>query len=117
MEKYLVVRTSNTVEVAIMPRIEDGKYSFVNLTEGHICKCKFDTLDGAIADLEKQILLGRVISYTKASLTGLKVRNKNSGKMGVVLRVTESGSVQVLEKIEPYVICTHDNWNTLEIIE
>ncbi len=49
--------------------------------------------------------------------TGDKVRNINSGVVGVVLRETESGSVQVLEKINPIVICTHDNWNTLEFIE
>lgn len=49
--------------------------------------------------------------------TGRKVINKNSGKVGVILRITESDSIQVLEKIEPYVICTHDNWNTLELVD
>lgn len=48
---------------------------------------------------------------------GREVINKNSGKRGVVLRVTDSGSVCVLERINPYVMCTHDNWNTLELIE
>lgn len=48
------------------------------------------------------------------SKTGLKVQNKRTLKFGVVLRETESGSVQVLESIEPYIICTHDNWTTLK---
>lgn len=58
-------------------------------------------------------------TYDKADVKnyiGSKVKNKNSGKIGVVLRITDSGSVQVLESINPYVINTHDNWNTLEII-
>jgi hypothetical protein len=48
---------------------------------------------------------------------GSEVINKNSGKKGVVLRVTDSGSVCVLESVNPYVLCTHDNWNTLELCE
>lgn len=58
-------------------------------------------------------------TYDKADVKnyiGSKVKNKNSGKIGVVLRITDSGFVQVLESINPYVINTHDNWNTLEII-
>ena len=57
--------------------------------------------------------------------TGKKVLNKNSGTTGIVLRITESGSIQVVEKIIPgavagtvgLVICTHDNWNTLDILD
>ena len=55
------------------------------------------------------------ISYKN---TGKQVRNKKSGEIGIVLReFTATGSVQVLERIEPKVICTHDNWNTLELVE
>ena len=50
--------------------------------------------------------------------TGKQVRNKKSGEIGIVLReFAATGSVQVLERIEPKVICTHDNWNTLELVE
>lgn len=48
--------------------------------------------------------------------TGKQVRNLNSGKVGIILRINKSGSIQVLENIEPEVICTHDNWNTLELL-
>ena len=49
-------------------------------------------------------------------LVGLPVRNKRSGKIGIILHQWESGSIAVLENIRPRVINTHDNWNTLEII-
>ena len=55
------------------------------------------------------------ISYRN---TGKQVRNKKSGEIGIVLReFMATGSVQVLERIVPKVICTHDNWNTLELVE
>ena len=41
--------------------------------------------------------------------TGKQVRNKKSGEIGIAA----TGS----ERIEPKVICTHDNWNTLELVE
>jgi len=63
MKKFLVVRPQDIIEVAILPRIKDGKYSFVNLTKGHICECKFDNIEEAIGDMNKQIELGKVISY------------------------------------------------------
>ena len=46
------------------------------------------------------------ISYRN---TGKQVRNKKSGEIGIAA----TGS----ERIEPKVICTHDNWNTLELVE
>lgn len=50
--------------------------------------------------------------------TGKQVRNKKSGEIGIVLReFAATGSVQVLERIEPKVICTHDSWETLELVE
>lgn len=36
-------------------------------------------------------------------------RNKKSGEIGIAA----TGS----ERIEPKVICTHDNWDTLELVE
>lgn len=49
-------------------------------------------------------------------LVGLTVRNKRDGTIGIILHQWESGSIAVLENIKPRVINTHDNWNTLEII-
>lgn len=49
-------------------------------------------------------------------LVGMPVKNKRSGKIGIVLHQWESGSIAVLENISPRIINTHDSWNTLEII-
>ena len=49
-------------------------------------------------------------------LVGMPVRNKRSGKIGIVLHQWESRSIAVLENISPRVINTHDSWDTLEKI-
>ena len=49
-------------------------------------------------------------------IVGMPVRNKRSGKIGVILHKWESGSIAVLEKISPRVINTHENMSTLEVI-
>lgn len=49
-------------------------------------------------------------------IVGIPVRNKRDGRIGIVLHQWESGSVAVLESINPRVINTHDSWNTLEIV-
>lgn len=49
--------------------------------------------------------------------TGTKVLNKRNGAHGVVIREWETGQILVCESTEPYVFCTHDSWDTLEVIE
>lgn len=39
---YLVQRKNGNVIVSIMRNKSDNTYSFVNLTKGHICSCRFD---------------------------------------------------------------------------
>lgn len=52
------------------------------------------------------------------SNTGVLVKNNNDGKIGIVLRENRSTEqVQVLERIQPKVINTHNNWNTLSIVD
>lgn len=48
---------------------------------------------------------------------GKKVRNTKSGEIGIILRINESGSIQVLERICPKVINTHNSFKTLEFID
>ncbi len=52
----------------------------------------------------------------KLQLVGMKVINKRSNTVGIVLHQWENGSIAVLEKIEPTIINTHDSWKTLDII-
>lgn len=47
---------------------------------------------------------------------GDRVKNKRDGKLGIVVRIFESGSIGVLECVSPVVICTHDSTKTLEVI-
>ena len=53
--KYLVQKSNKDLcEVYILPHKETGKYSFVNITKGHICPCAFDTYEEALQDLENR---------------------------------------------------------------
>ena len=66
--------------------------------------------------LEEITILKKHIENEERQIVGIPVRNKRDGKIGIVLHQWESGSVAVLESINPRVINTHDSWNTLEIV-
>lgn len=51
------------VEVSIMFDRNTNKYCFVNLTKGHVCKCRFDNYNDAISDLDNEVKLGNVNYY------------------------------------------------------
>jgi hypothetical protein len=38
--------------VTILPHKESGKYSYINMTKGHICPCQFESIEAALKDLE-----------------------------------------------------------------
>jgi hypothetical protein len=65
MDKWLVERPKDNVIVTIMKHKIDGMYSFVNLTKGHICPCKFSSIEEGLHDMDKQIDEGLVLRYTK----------------------------------------------------
>ena len=67
---YRVNRPNDSVMVAIMPHKDKNKYSFVNLTKNHICPCEFNSVDGAIADMERLKKEGKIISYRRM-MTGI----------------------------------------------
>lgn len=54
LEMMRVYRKTGSVDVLILPHKDGGGYSFVNLTKGHICPCKFATIQDAIADLNSK---------------------------------------------------------------
>lgn len=62
---YLVQRKSGNVMVSIMRNKSDNTYSFVNLTKGHICSCRFDSVEDAVKDMDEKILNGEIIGYFK----------------------------------------------------
>lgn len=64
MKAIKVVRNDGVFDVLLLQHkgVED-KYSFVNLTKGHICPCVFYSEQEAIADLERYKENGRIKSY------------------------------------------------------
>lgn len=60
---YLVKRNKGNVLVTILKNKSDNTYSFVNLTKGHICTCRFKTEEEAIQDLQSKVESGEIIGY------------------------------------------------------
>jgi len=63
--KYVIEREKDYVVVCILPNKDDKKFSFINLTKGHICSCKFDSIKDAISDMDRLISEGKIIRYIK----------------------------------------------------
>lgn len=61
---FLVERKTDTIEVMLLPHKDGSGYSYINLTKGNICPCKFPTMEEAIADMDKR---PEVVSYTELS--------------------------------------------------
>ena len=60
VQKIIVSRTDGEVMVTLLPHKDGSGWSFVNLTKGHICPCKFDSKKAGIKDLDSK---PNVISY------------------------------------------------------
>lgn len=65
MKRFLVKRPKDTVEVLILPNKDGSGYQYINLTKGHICPCKFSSVDNALKDMDKKLNDGTVKSYQK----------------------------------------------------
>ena len=63
MQKWLVKRPDDDVIVTILPNKSDGTFSFVNLTKEHICPCRFQSIEEALEDMDRQIKKGKIIRY------------------------------------------------------
>ena len=63
INRLRVVRPKDTVEVLLLKHKISDEYSFVNLTKGHICPCKFKSVEEALKDLNNYIKKGKVLSY------------------------------------------------------
>lgn len=61
--RFLVRKSSGDVDVLLLPHKGTNKYSFVNLTKGHICSCVFDSVAEAIEDMEVRKRAGLLDSY------------------------------------------------------
>lgn len=52
--KLRIYRTTDSVDVLLLPHKDGRGWSFVNLTKGHICPCVFKSCREALADLRRQ---------------------------------------------------------------
>lgn len=50
MLRYLVVRDFDNEEVLLLPQKDGSGWTYVNITKGHICPCKFATIEEALID-------------------------------------------------------------------
>lgn len=62
MIKFLVKRKTDEVEVLLLPHKLGGGFSYVNLTKGHICPCRFNSIEEAIQDMKNN---PNVISFQR----------------------------------------------------
>lgn len=63
MIKFIVHKETEDLDVLLLRHKGTDKYSFVNLTKGHICKCVFDSVDEAMKDIEDRKVKGLLIDY------------------------------------------------------
>lgn len=61
--KFIVHKETEDLDVLLLRHKGTDKYSFVNLTKGHICKCVFDSVDEAMKDIEDRKAKGLLIDY------------------------------------------------------
>lgn len=55
LHKYRVFRkTKSKCEVMICKDRATDKYCFVNLTSGHVCSCRFDSIEDALNDMRNR---------------------------------------------------------------
>lgn len=63
LNHFRVFKPSGTVDVLLLKHKGTNEYSFVNLTKGHICPCRFQSLNEAILDLAERKKDGRIFNY------------------------------------------------------
>ena len=63
MIKFIVHKETEDLDVLLLRHKGTDKYSFVNLTKGHICKCIFDSVDEAMKDIEDRKAKGLLVDY------------------------------------------------------
>lgn len=63
MKQYLVERPNGNVIVTILSNKSDHTYSYVNLTKGHICPCRFASEEEALHDMDQKIKSVEILRY------------------------------------------------------
>ena len=63
MIQFKVYKENKILDVLLLRHKGTDKYSFVNLTKGHICSCVFNSIDDALKDIEDRKQKGLLIDY------------------------------------------------------
>lgn len=63
LNKFRIFKPSGIADVILVRHKGTQEYSFVNLTKGHICPCRFKTFEDAVADIEDRMKDGKILSY------------------------------------------------------
>ena len=63
--RFIVHKENEDLDVLLLRHKNTNKYSYVNLTKGHICECGFDTIGDALHDMNEKMNNGDVINYFK----------------------------------------------------
>lgn len=63
---FKVYRKNDDVIVLLLPhKNEHKKYTYINLTKGHICPCVFNSVESAINDMKEKMKTGEIVSFKK----------------------------------------------------
>lgn len=62
--RFIVHKENEDLDVLLLRHKNTNKYSYVNLTKGHICSCIFDSIEEAIQDMENRKKQGLLVDYT-----------------------------------------------------
>ena len=49
---YILYKNKKINIVSILPYKNTDKYSYINITKGHICPCQFNSIEDALNDLK-----------------------------------------------------------------
>lgn len=61
--KIHIYRVHDEVDVLLLKNKGESTFSFINLTKGHICPCKFNSVEEALDDLRKYQNEGKIVNW------------------------------------------------------
>lgn len=63
MLKFIVYKENENLDIFLLRHKNTDKWSFVNMTKGHICSCVFDSVEDAMKDIEDRKRNGLLKDY------------------------------------------------------
>lgn len=61
---FVVTKNDNSQVRVLLLKFKDmDEYAFVNITKGHICNCRFNSISAAIVDMQTRVCNGLIKGY------------------------------------------------------